>query len=139
MRIWLSGPRILGGLVRPGISLSDREFAGMFASKPTNPLLAMSDAENALALADAYEKIGRLPEAKRAKARLAVEVGAAFREKALTHKRRSGRAAGVTFFTFEIIAAAMVAGVFGLTSPPSIGAMGAVALSLLFAARRMLN
>jgi hypothetical protein len=127
------------GLVRPGVSFSDRELAGLFASQPTNPLLAMSDAENAVAIADAYEKIGRLPEAKRAKALLAVEAGAAFREKMNARKRRSSRAAGVTFFTFEIIAAAMVAGVFGLTSPPSIGAMGAVALSLLFAARRMLN
>jgi hypothetical protein len=45
MRFWFSGPRILGGMVRPGVSFSDRELAGMFASKPTNPLLAMSDAE----------------------------------------------------------------------------------------------
>jgi hypothetical protein len=96
MRFWFSGPRILGGMVRPGVSFSDRELAGMFASKPTNPLLAMSDAENALALADAYAKIERLPEAKRAKARLAVEAGAAFREK-LKRSRRHRNVGGWIF------------------------------------------
>ena len=27
MRLWLSGPRILGGLIRPGISLGREDFA----------------------------------------------------------------------------------------------------------------
>jgi len=94
MRFWFSGPRMFHGLVRPGVSFSDRELASMFAKRPTNPLLAMSDAENYLALADAYAKIEKLPEVHRAKARLAVEAGAAWREaqlSAIGKRRRAWR------------------------------------------------
>jgi hypothetical protein len=54
MRFWFSGPRMFHGLVRPGVSFSDRELAGMFAKRPASPLLTMTDAENHLALAYAY-------------------------------------------------------------------------------------
>jgi hypothetical protein len=82
------------GLVRPGVSFSDRELAGMFAKRPASPLLTMTDAENHLALAYAYAKIEKLPEAKRAKARLAVEAVAAQREahiQALGKQQRANR------------------------------------------------
>jgi hypothetical protein len=88
MRFWLSGPRVFHGMVRPGVSFSDRELAGLFAKRPINTLTAMSDAENYLALADAYAKIEKLPEAYRAKARLAVEAVAAYRE---TRRSRSSK------------------------------------------------
>ena len=34
MRFWLSGPRLFGGLIRPGVSFSDRELRNAFWPHP---------------------------------------------------------------------------------------------------------
>jgi hypothetical protein len=54
MRLWFSGPRMLDGLVRPGVSFSDRELMGSYRQK--NPLRRMTDEENAFALVDGCQR-----------------------------------------------------------------------------------
>jgi TRAP-type C4-dicarboxylate transport system permease large subunit len=130
MRFWFSGPRIMG--IRPGISLTDGEMASVFLK---HPLLRMNDAQNALAVADAYAKIDRLSPASREKARLAVDAAVAYREQLKAKERRDNRTIGVTFVTFAVIAALLVVMVFGPTEPPSIGAMAAVVIAFLIARR----
>ena len=101
MRLWLSGHRMLDGLVRPGVSFSDRELMGSYRQK--NPLRRMTDEENAFALVDAYAKISRLPEAQRAKATAAVEAASAYREMIKRQESTDRRAWPWVLLAFAIL------------------------------------
>jgi hypothetical protein len=108
MRFWFSGPRIMG--IRPGISLSGSEMASVFLK---HPLLRMNDAQNAIAVADAYAKIDRLSPASREKARLAVDAAVAYREQLKAKERRDNRAVGITFVALALILSVLIMSVFG--------------------------
>jgi hypothetical protein len=65
MRIWFSGPRILGGLIRPGFSISSAEIARAF-KKPiraaqTEPEPWRIEHDRILAMQDSKEVVRALP------------------------------------------------------------------------------